>query len=166
MAENKEYVYEIILRNDSDDGTESATATSDKSVSAQPNPKDLQGEFGSLKGIALAKIAENIAYSAISYNASTIALRTGQNEYQSKMQLLAEGSKRVFDIGVSALTGSLLAGGIGAVVGVVAGVAMQAISIEQAQNTINLQNRLESLSIQEANIRAGAGGSRASKNEY
>ena len=82
------------------------------------------------------------------------------------MQLLAEGSKRVFDIGVSALTGSLLAGGIGAVVGVVAGVTRQAISIEQAQNTINLQNRLESLSIQEANIRAGAGGSRASKNEY
>lgn len=107
--------------------------------------------------------AKQIADSVISYRISTVNLRTGASEFQQKLQFAySEGSQAASSIG-SIVMGGILGGPQGAALaaaGVGLSYLMKFIGWGQNERTLQMQQGLEDVSINMANIRAGVSGRR------
>ena len=107
---------------------------------------------------------KQIAESAISYELSTVNLRTGAAEYSQKLQFAYnEGSQALSAVG-SIVMGAAVGGFVGAAVAAVGvGISYVMKFIGWAQNAARLETEqnLESISIGFASTRAGVSGRRS-----
>ena len=116
--------------------------------------KDAAQKVGA--AVAIYKTAKGFAQQLITHQVSTIELRTGASEYQQKMQFMYNIGNSALGILESIALGAAVGGGApGALVGALVGIAGQAISYAQAQNVIDLNRTLESMTITQNNVRAG-----------
>lgn len=157
--------YEIILRNSTGGGTGSPNA-SVENVSSNAKQEQEQEQANTFKAVAISAKIINYAYKIASYNAEMIGVRTGQHEYQQKMQLLQDGAFKLGSLAVKAMITGSIFGPIGALTTVITGALDTAIKLEQNQATINTQSNLENISIRQNNIRAGSSGNRGSRMNY
>lgn len=105
---------------------------------------------------AAAALADNL----ISYDLSTVSLRTGATEYEQKLKFGYSMAKQIaVPLAIGAATGGLA----GAAIGLVASFAMQGITWAQNAQTIRYNQQLENISISMTNTRAGVTGSRSDK---
>lgn len=107
------------------------------------------------RAIAAYKTSTSYAKQLIFYERSTIELRTGASEFQQKMLFRYEIGSTAFGIIDKIWQGAILGGGVGAAIGAAVGVLNTAISYSQAQNVIDLNRTLESMTITQNNVRAG-----------
>ena len=107
---------------------------------------------------------KQIAESYITYNLSTVNLRTGASEYSQKLQFAYnEGSQALSAVGSVAM-GAAVGGVVGAAVAAVGvGISYLMKFIGYAQNAARLETEqnLESISIGFASTRAGVSGRRS-----
>lgn len=163
MAE-KEYVIRFELPNGgrnlspvskaSSDGT--GESSSEKSWAA----KNVESAQNAIKKIVSVSTAYAVADKLISYDLSTVSLRTGAKEYEQKLQF---GYSMLKQTAVPLVMGAMAGGLAGAVIGVAFSFGMQAISWAQNAQTIDYNRQLENISIDMARTRAGVSGSRSAK---
>lgn len=117
---------------------------------------------GAKKILAMTGIKQ-IADSVISYEISSVSLRTGASEYQQKVQFAySEGMQAASSVGAIAM-GAIMGGPAGAAIaaaGVGLSYVMKFIGWAQNENTIQIEQNREDVSIVMQNIRAGALGRR------
>ena len=134
-----------------------ASSPSGGSTDASLSAKDVVS--GAKKVVAMTGIKQ-IADSVISYNISTVSMRTGASEYQQKLQFAySEGMQLASSVGAIAM-GAVMGGPAGAAVAVGLSYVMKAIGWAQNANTIQIAENREDISIQMQTVRAGALGRR------
>lgn len=113
-----------------------------------------------LEGMVSYNLAASFADQLISYEVSTVELRTGAREYEQQLQfgygLAKKGVSAAVSLGIGIATGTWPL--------VVAGLAVSGLKkvVEIGQNvrTLGMQENLEGVSINFANVRAGVSGRR------
>ena len=111
-------------------------------------------------GFAAYKTVKSFAVQSINYEVSLVSLKTGSQELQERANFTNQVIQKGVGIMETVAAGALIGGLPGALIGLAVGTAHTLIDIGQKQNTINLQNSLESETLQRNIIRAGARGSR------
>lgn len=156
-------IIKIILPSEGQDKTPVAPSSADGTSPSAPS----SGTDGALSAkdvvsgarrIVAATGIKQIADSLISYQISTVSLRTGATEYQQRLQF-------AYNEGMSALS-SIGAIGMGFVMGGPAGAAVAAVGVgisyitkfigwAQNANTLQIEENKEDISIQMQRLRAG-----------
>lgn len=133
------------------DNQKDTTPGSDSESRAEKTTKQAAGY------VAYKRYISPFIKQAISYEISTVSLRTGKTEYQQRLQFAYDMGSKVVGLAENMITGFLISGGnpIGAVIGAGVSVIQTAVQYAQAQNTLNLENSKESISIGLQNVRAG-----------
>jgi hypothetical protein len=162
--------YRIIITNETteeksspiaptDQGAEPATDTSGKGVGGGGESKETTPSEDNKKAkgfVAFKKIVAPFVKNAMQYQISTVSLRTGNNELQSRLQASYNIGNQVASFAESTIIGGLVSGNpIGAVMGAVMSVLNTTISIAQKLEVFNIQRSMENTSIALMNIRAG-----------
>ena len=86
---------------------------------------------------------------------STISLRTGAEELQEKTSFVYSAIKTGVGLIESVLIGGLVGNLPGAIIGGLMSISTTAISYANKAQTLNLQRRVESMSLRNMEIRAG-----------
>ena len=164
MASN-EYIIRIPLPTDSQSsGPVSATQISngggDTSEQKGYMAKSAESAKSAVKQIVSYGTAIAVADKLISYDISTVSLRTGATEYEQKLQFGYSMAKQTL---LPAAIGLATGGLPGAIIGGLFSFAMQGITWAQNSQTIQYNKQLESISLRMANTRAGVTGSRSDK---
>lgn len=156
--------YELILRNETerkvakDVGGAGGIQTADganESTGGEVSSSDASAEK-ILKQVFGYKAVKRVVSTAISYQVSTVQLRTGSSEAQQRAQMAYSIGSQVFNIGESVVMGAVVGNLPGAIVGAILGITNTIWQYEMQQNTLNLQHTLEQnaqdLSAQRATI--------------
>ena len=162
--------YTIWLRNGTKKKEKAiAGTTGDNQKDNSPNAGNLAG--GSGGGVSKAAAATYIAYKqyiapfvkqAISYQISTVSLKTGRVEHQQRLQFAYDAGSKVVQLVENIAIGAAVGGLPGAIIGATVSVVQTAVQYAQAKHTLDLERSAESISIGLQNVRAG--GSVASYN--
>lgn len=156
--------YEIILRNETteDEGTPVAEPTpNNESNQPKKNPKvKTKGQEMVTAGLVAWNTVKPWISQTVSHQINTVELRTGKKEYAERTQMTYSIVNDVLGIGESALAGYAVGNIPGAVIGAITGLGHTILGYAQKQETINIQNSLENIVLQQNRIRAGVGGSR------
>lgn len=161
MANNS---YVIILKNETSNSESSPIAS--PSGGGSDSPKSGTNAPQTTKGNAM---ATNIVKGLVAYNTyvkpfvsqvighqiNTVALRTGADEVQQRLQFAYEIGSAALGIGASILTGAAIGNVPGAIIGAVVGVTSTIMNYANKAQTIQLQSNLENITIRGLNIRAG-----------
>lgn len=150
-----------VAQSNPDSGTSQTTSPSSGGGGGAITAKDV---IGAGKKVMAYTGIKQIAESAISYELSTVNLRTGAAEYSQKLQFAYnEGSQALSAVGSIAM-GAAVGGFVGAAVAAVGvGISYVMKFIGWAQNAARLETEqnLESISIGFASTRAGVSGRRS-----
>lgn len=159
---SNEYVIRIPLPKE-EGGNSPVSKPSASSSSAQDKTymaKSAESAKNAVKSIVTYGTAAAVADKLVSYEISTVSLRTGATEYEQKLQFGYSMAKQtLLPLAVGAATGGLP----GAIIGGLWSFTMQGISWAQNAQTIDYNKTLENISIGFANTRAGVTGSRSNK---
>lgn len=167
---NNEYRIVIDIRNLEDDKDPVAkSADGDNTVSGNNSSDSDSG--GAQKVIK--RVKKLVSFSAIASTAQTVAqykisqvnLRTGASEYEARLQTQHNIIFQAVGAGTALVAGAMVGGPAGlAVAGI--GVAVSAVqkfmAIQQKEETIAINQTLESISQSMYDVRAGAGSRRSS----
>ena len=164
MARNEYY---IILRNETLNAKNNAVAGQYDDRSKDTSPKTDNGDFNGKKTFTKGFVAdkhyvEPFVKQAISYEISTVSVRTGRTEEQQRRQFAYDMGSKIFSAAESIAMGAILGGLPGALIGLGMSAVQMIVSYSQAQNTIDISRNAENISIGLQNMRAG--GSVASYN--
>jgi hypothetical protein len=141
-VDEKEKETESPVSNSSAENTENNQVTNEQFMT---KAKKIAA-YGTVKGFVTQILSNGI---------STIELRTGAAEYQQKMQFAYDIGLGLYNIAEKTYLGAKFGGGVGAAIGLAIGTMHTAISYAQAQNVIDLNRTLESMTITQNNVRAG-----------
>lgn len=119
-----------------------------------------QGAKTFAKGLVAYHTLKSYTDQIVSHHVSTVELRTGSRELQERANFMLDITQKSIGIAESVLSGAMVGGIGGAAVGLLIGFAHTAISYQQKQQTLDLQETLENQTLRMNYIRAGAGGSR------
>ena len=163
MANKNEYIIRIKADGRSGSGKSPVTDPSGSTSSDKGNSeksywaKSAKSAKTAAQKIVSATTAIAVADKLISYEISSVSLRTGATEYEQKIQYAYSTIKSTaLPLVMGAATGGLP----GALIGGLFSLAMQGISWAQNAQTINYNKQLENISIGMASMRAGVTGSR------
>ena len=92
-----------------------------------------------------------------------VEILTGSKEYAQKINFDMQIGQRAFDIGKTVLAGALVGGGVGALAGVVLGLAKQGIDLVMRVDTYNAKRDVENETISRNLRRTGTNQSRSTK---
>lgn len=156
--------YEIIIRNGTGTGTGSPTASGQSNAQSEQQSDEVK----TLSGLAVSAKIVNYAYKISSFNVGMTSVRTGQQEYQQKLQITQDAVFKLGNMAIKALiTGKLLGSlSLGGVVTGITSTVNTITDIALRQQAINTQSTLENISIRQNNIRAGSNGNRGSRMNY
>lgn len=151
--------YRIVI---TDETAESASPIAGTQADGSAKPKETDKDSAvknAAKGyVAGKKFIAPFIDQVISYQISTVALRTGNTDRQQRFQYTYNIGKRAFSAVESTVVGGLASGSwIGAVVGLALNLTSTAISLAQQVERFNLQRNIENNAIGLMNIRAGGG---------
>lgn len=153
-----------VAQSNADSSTTSTSSTSSSSGSGGGGALSAQDVIGAGKKIMAYTGIKQIAESYISYELSTVNLRTGAAEYSQKLQFAYnEGSQALSAVGSIAM-GAAVGGVVGAAVaavGVGISYLMKFIGYAQNAQRLETEQNLESISIGFASTRAGVSGRRS-----
>jgi hypothetical protein len=152
MADGRQYtitIYDKTTGQGSPIAGEQNDGKDTKNDDSAPDKGEVAFNWMSLKRVA------NYAKRAISYEISTVSLRTGENERQQRMQfaydILGQTSSAITNIVIGAKVG----GAYGAIAAAAYTVVETSISIGQKIDRFNLQKNLENVSLGLARTRSG-----------
>lgn len=173
MADTEVQIIKIVLPSEEQKKTPVAQSNSDSSTTSTSSLSSVVGGRGALsaqdvigagKKIMAYTGIKQIAESYISYNLSTVNLRTGAAEYSQKLQFAYnEGSQALSAVGSIAMGAAMggVAGAAVAAVGVGISYLMKFIGYAQNAQRLETEQNLESISIGFASTRAGVSGRRS-----
>lgn len=157
--------YTFIIKNET--GRSRAAKTPVAGETAQPatpqatTEKVAQDKNGAA---ALALVAVNriepFATSFISNEINKVEIFTGAHEYSQKLQFAFSVGTELFDVGKTVFAGTILGGGVGALIGLGVGAVKKAIDITQTADTLNTQRIIEDRTLGLRARRTGTDGSR------
>ncbi len=139
--------------------TENSLITSDY-TSFQDMQQSSQGAAMAQTAMVAYPMGAVVADSLINYQINTVSLRTGNNEYEQRLQFGYSAAKKGIGMGAAALVG-LATGNPMVIGGVIAMGISKALNISQRINTLQMEENLENVSIGMANVRAGTAGRRS-----
>ena len=169
MAESIECIITIRAEDDVTDtgGAKAASGANGDKVTTEGESKK-QAKKAKAVAVAGYHYAKRAAMTVADYNISTVALRTGQERLQEKLEF----NKRVASFGISlvegAVGGMVMTGGnpAGALIGAAVTTAFKVAELGIEQSKFNMQRTVDDIGLAQANIRAGAGSDRIGKNTY
>lgn len=160
MAE-RHYIY--VIRNETESGKavkspiSGGGAAQDKS-SGSPASTAQQREkkaWGVIKGATIYAAGKSIANTEISQSISLMEIRTGNTAYAQKLQFAQQSMNQGLSVLETVVSGAVLGGGVGALVGLAVGTAMQGLNIYNKEQLIQARQAVENQQIQRNFIRAG-----------
>ncbi len=163
MAQN-EYIIRVINNSEGEAGpvTDAGTGTKKDSAGEEKSywAKSAESAKSAARRIVSVSTAGMIADKLVSYEISTVSLRTGATEYEQKLQF---GYSTLKQTAVPLVVGAVTGGLPGAIIGGLFSFVMQGISWAQNAQTIDYNRQLENISIGMASVRAGVTGSRSDR---
>ena len=119
-----------------------------------------EGAKAYAKGLVAYHAVKSFATNVANHEVSLVELRTGSNELQRRANFINNVVQTSVGLAESMVTGALVGGLPGAVLGVAMTGVSKLISIAQNQERIDLQKSIEDVSLGMNYIRAGARGYR------
>ena len=163
MANKNEYIIRIKADGSSGSGNSPVTdpsgsnATDEGSSEKSYWTKSAESAKTAAQKIVSVGTAAAVADKLISYEISSVSLRTGATEYEQKLSYAYSTIKSTaLPLVMGAVTGGLP----GALIGGLFSLAMQGITWAQNAQTISYNKQLENISMGMASMRAGVTGSR------
>ena len=166
MAENNEY--HIYLHLDGLDGQKSAVAgsgtgsTGENSAGGSSDPMDaVTRKLSKMVSFAAVK---STADRLINYEISQVALETGAEQYEQRLDYVYNIASQTAGAGASLALGAATGGPAGAIlaaIGIVTNGIQKVVGIAQKQRQLDTQQSLENVSIGTQTVRAGVTGRRA-----
>ena len=138
-----------------------------KPYGALPNERQINHfhiskKAGVMMGVAaVKKVGNRVATTYI----SQIGVRTGNVTLQEKLAYDKGVAMRAIGIGTTLIVGAATGNPLAIAAGVGSAISW-GVDIAVAQEQLNLERAVENIGIQQANIRAGAGGDRSGRNTY
>ncbi len=159
---NEQRNYTITIKADKLLGGKKAVAGNNNQSDTEKGKGLLTEESAKKFGTAMVayRTVKSFATQIASHEVSMVQLRTGSNELQERANFVYEMHEKGLGIVEGAVTGALIGGLPGFIVGTGLSLLNTLISYGQRQNEINTQKTVENVSIQMNYIRAGANGSR------
>ncbi len=154
--------YEFVIRKDGLESKENPVAGGNTKSDTEQGKGLLSKENAKkfAQGMVAYRTVKSFSTQIINHEVSMVELRTGSKELQERASFINQIAQQGLGIIESAVTGAMLGGLAGALIGTALSVTHQAIGYAQAQNRIDNQRTLENNSIEMNYIRAGARGSR------
>lgn len=160
-------VYELIIKNETDSaaakqvggagGIQTNDGAGDSSGGEKSKPTSAEKALKQLFGY---KAVKSVASQVISFQVSTVQLRTGSSEAQQKANFWYNVAQRGLSVGESLIGGALVGGLPGAIIGLAVGAAHTAIDIGQRIERMDMEKRVEDVSRDISAQRATVSGSR------
>ena len=159
--------YRIILSSSGGTNTKKAAVAPTPQGREMTNPlsKFLGSAGEAIKTVVTNHYAVNMANGVISHEIGRVALRTGNRALQQALSTQYNAAKSIISIGATIATGiatgnplTVMAGAMSIVTGLV--------ELGQAQENINIGKAVNGVSVDMANIRAGAGGDRLGRQNF
>lgn len=122
-----------------------------------------EGAKAYAKGLVAYHAVKSFATQVISHEVSLVELRTGSNELQRRANFINQLHQTGAGVIESTVTGALVGGLPGAVIGMATSAVKKLIDYAQRQETINLQKSIEDTTLGMNYVRAGARGYRSSE---
>ena len=97
---------------------------------------------------------------AVSHEVNMVELRTGATEYAQKVQYAWEVTQRVYSAAETIVSGAVVGGGVGAIIGIAVAGIREIVSLGQRAETLNTKRNLENESLARGLRRAGTNQSR------
>ena len=145
-----------------DSNTGVAPTTSGESASPKSSGFNISKSAGVMMGVAaVKKVGNRVATTYI----SQIGVRTGNVTLQEKLAYDKGVAMRVIGIGTTLIVGVATGNPLAIAAGVGSAISW-GVDIAVAQEQLNLERAVEHIGIQQANIRAGAGGDRSGRSTY
>ena len=156
---NVEYV--ITVRHEIAGGVGSAppAVTAPTPTDDQKKPKTISA--GQMLANASYHYAKQALGQIVTTAINTVGVRTGNNELQARISFAVSAAKSAYGVIESAATGAALTGNAaGGLIGATAAVAAYATQVGLNMYKLNLSRSVESVSLSQQYIRAGAAGNR------
>lgn len=170
MPRKVEYVIRILadeaaIEEDKKEAPEAAKTAAGESVSGKGGKKKREkGTFEKILKCAAFGYAKQIVSTVAQNEINLISLRTGNQQYQERVQFVKNVSSKLFDIGTNIALGAATGGLPGAIVGAAVGTVTTAINVAYEYRALDLSRQIENIGLEQARIRAGTGGSRIGRN--
>lgn len=146
----------------STDNTGVASASNGESASPKSSGFHISKKAGVMMGVAaVKKVGNRVATTYI----SQVGVRTGNVTLQEKLAYDKGVAMRWIGIGTAVILGAATGNPLAIAAGVGSAISW-GVDIAVAQEQLNLERAVENIGIQQANIRAGAGGDRSGRNTY
>lgn len=162
MAE-REYVF--VLKNDTTESSRSPVAGDTTESAAKKSIKTDETQRAKDIGKVFAAVAavESFVVPVVNHEVNKVEILTGAKEYAQKINFEMQIGQRAFDIGKTVLAGALVGGGVGALAGVVLGLAKQGVDLVMRVDTYNAKRDVENETISRNLRRTGTNQSRSTK---
>lgn len=166
MADGSRVEYVITIKGEGGQGSgnKSKTGASKKNGVAPSADGSSSGEFKKLGGLAVAG-AVAIANKVVTTAINRVGITTGQTTFQERLNYTYNAAMRVTAIGGAILGGIATGNYLAAIAGAASAVSW-GVEVAVADMNIQTERRVESISIRQANIRAGSSGDRNGKATY
>ena len=157
--------YEFIIKNETDaGGSGSPTAPTSAPTTNPKNSSNPSFKPVVKKAVAAYGIAKSFADTVATHQHNMISLRTGQEEYQQKVQFTYGHVKAMAGFIENVAVGFMLGNGVGAVVAAATSATMLGVQYLQKAEELSISRTVENVSIDMANIRAGSMNDRQGRN--
>lgn len=153
----REYV--ITLKNTTSTGEKKPKVAGDNEEKKNPKKKN----DDAIKGVgAMTAYSYGKAFiaQAVSHEVNMVELRTGATEYAQKVQYAWEVTQRVYSAAETIVSGAVVGGGVGAIIGIAVAGIREIVSLGQRAETLNTKRNLENESLARGLRRAGTNQSR------
>ena len=162
MASDNEYIITFKVDGDEEGGaSDGGVAKTSEGKSAAPDLGSLGKQVGGFAMAAAASAANQVITTAI----SQVSVRTGNSTLQQRLSFGYSTTMRALSIGGTIL-GGVVTGNPMAVIAGIGSAVSWGVDIAIAQENLNLQRRVEGVSLEQTMIRAGAGGDRVGRATY
>ena len=154
--------YEVFIKYTGERAKKSPIAgngTSPSTVGGNNNG-DSSDSMSPQRGVAKSLVAVNkyikpFVDQMVTQHVTTVSLRTGAQELEERMSFKMQVAQKIYGFGTSVITGALIGGGVGAVVGGVMSLATMAVDYSNKRENLNLQRSAENIGLRYMNTRAG-----------
>ena len=163
MANNTEYTIVIKREGGSSDKNPVAGSNTEQDSGKSGGILSKQGAKNFAKGMVAYRTVKSFATQMINHEVSMVELRTGSNELQQRANFINEMHQKGVGILETTVTGALVGGLPGALVGLTLSTAHTLIGYSQNQQRLNEERAIENETIRRNIVRAGASNSRANQ---
>lgn len=158
--------YRIIITDESGGGKASTTATTPSGDESKPTGRRQKTPFEKVvKKYASIGMARNVVNTLARNEINRVELRTGSQALQDRISFAYDTVNSLADSAMTIAAGASMGGVVGAGAAAVYTVATKTVSLLNASTNQKISRSIESIGINQTNIRAGANGNRGGRDE-